>query len=194
MENYIDVLLPLPLADCFTYRVPMEWTEKIEVGKRALVPFGKSKIYAGIILRSHQQKPEKYTIKDIISVLDEFPIVHNTQLTFWKWIADYYLCTYGEVMAAALPSAFKLASETKISLHPDFSGEISSLSPKELCIVEELAQKTSLSIGQIEKMLNKNYAFSQIKNLIEKGVVFVCEEVEEKYTPRKEVFLSLNEP
>ena len=194
MENYIDVLLPLPLADCFTYRVPMEWTEKVEVGKRALVPFGKSKIYAGIILRSHQQKPEKYTLKDIISVLDEFPIVHDVQLIFWKWIADYYLCTCGEVMAAALPSAFKLASETKISLHPDFSGEISSLSPKELCIVEELAQKISLSIGQIEKLLNKNYAFSQIKNLIEKGVVFVCEEVEEKYTPRKEVFLSLKEP
>jgi len=194
MDTYVDILLPLPLPDFFTYRVPVELVEEIEVGKRVLVSFGKSKIYAGIIFHQHQQKPEKYAVKDIISILDNFPIINETQLTFWKWLADYYLCTYGEVMLAALPSAFRLASETKISLHPDFSGEISSLSPKELSIVEELTHKDNLSIAQVEKLLNKNYVFSQIKNLIEKGIVFVCEEVEEKYTPRKETFLSLNEP
>ena len=194
MDTYVDILLPLPLPDFFTYRVPVEWTAEIEIGKRALVSFGKSKIYAGIILCQHQQKPEKYAVKDIISILDEFPIVNERQLSFWKWVSEYYLCTYGEVMLAALPSAFKLASETMISLHPDFSGEISSLSPKELCIVEELDKKKNLSIAQIEKLLHKNYVFSQIKNLIEKGVILICEEVEEKYTPRKETFLSLNEP
>ncbi len=194
MNTYVDVLLPLPLPDFFTYHIPEEWIGEIEIGKRVLVPFGKSKIYAGIILQSHQQKPEKYAVKDIISVLDEYSIVNQLQLDFWKWIADYYLCTCGEVMYAALPSAFKLASETKISLHPDFSGEISSLSPQELRIVEALAQKGNLTIAQVEKLLNKNYVFSQIKNLLDKGVIFVCEEVEEKYTPRKETFLSLNEP
>ncbi len=193
MEVYIDVILPLSLPDFFTYHVPGDWINEVKVGKRVLVPFGKNKYYAAIIYNIHEQKPQAYLVKDILSVLDEFPIVNELQLKFWKWIADYYLCTYGEVMAVALPSAFKLASETKVRLHPEFSGEISSLTEKELRIVEELVSKENLTIGQIEKLLNKNYVLSQIKNLIDKEVILVCEEVEERYIPKKEMFLSLHE-
>jgi primosomal protein N' (replication factor Y) len=194
MDMYIDVILPLPLQDFFTYHVPANWEEKVEVGKRALVPFGKNKFYAVIIYQIHENKPKDYAVKDILSVLDEFPVVNAYQLKFWKWIAEYYLCTCGEVMAVALPSAFKLASETKIQIHPDFSGEISSLTEKELCIVMALTDKKTLSIEQVEKLLSKNYVISQIKNLIDKEIIIVCEEVDERYSPRKEVFLSLNEP
>ena len=190
---YINVILPLPLPDFFTYHVPDEWTDIVAVGKRVLVPFGKNKYYAAIVYHVHENKPQGYLVKEILSVLDDFPIVNELQLRFWKWIADYYLCTYGEVMAVALPSAFKLASETKIRLHPDFSGEVTSLTEKELRIIEELINKGTLSIGEIEKLLNKNYVVSQIKNLIEKGVVLVCEEVEERYMPKKETFLLLDE-
>jgi primosomal protein N' (replication factor Y) len=190
---YADLILPLPLPDFFTYHVPDEWIDMMEIGKRVLVPFGKNKYYAAIIYNVHESKPQGYLVKDILSVLDEFPIVNELQLRFWKWIADYYLCTYGEVMAVALPSAFKLASETKIRLHPEFSGEITSLTEKELLIVQELIYKNDLTIGQIERLLNKNYVISQIKNLIEKGVVLVCEEVEERYIPKKETFLSLDD-
>ena len=190
---YIDVILPLPLPDFFTYHVPEEWRDAVEIGKRALVPFGKNKYYSAIVYKIHENKPQGYLVKDILSVLDEFPIVNDLQLRFWKWIADYYLCTYGEVMAAALPSVFKLASETKIRLHPEFSGEISSLTEKDVLIVTELTNKDSLTIGQIEKLLNKSYVVSQIKNLIDKGVILVLEEVEERYVPKKETFLYLDE-
>jgi primosomal protein N' (replication factor Y) len=193
-EMYVDVILPLPLSDFFTYHVPTDWGTEIETGRRVLVPFGKSKFYAALVYRTHTSKPEQYAVKDILSILDEKPIVNTLQLGFWKWIADYYLCTYGEVMSAALPSAFKLASETKVRLHPEFSGEISSLSEQEVHIIDALAQKESLTIGEIEKLLHKHYVISQIKNLIDKGIVWVCEEVEERYTVRKERFLSLAAP
>jgi primosomal protein N' (replication factor Y) len=192
MDIYVDVILPLPLSDFFTYHVPADWVGEVEVGKRTLVSFGKNKFYAAIIYRIHENKPQHYTVKDILSILDESPVVNGLQLKFWEWISDYYLCTYGEIMAAALPSAFKLASETKIRLHPDFSGEISSLKEKELLIVEALVDKKTLTIGQVEKLLHKNYVISQIKNLIDKEVIIACEEVEDRYTPRKEVFLSLS--
>ncbi|MDR1182187.1 MAG: primosomal protein N', partial [Bacteroidales bacterium] len=192
MNIYIDVILPLPLSDFFTYHVPEEWLDKVEVGKRALVSFGRNKFYAAIIYRIHENKPQQYAVKDILSILDESPVVNGLQLRFWEWISDYYLCTYGEVMAVALPSAFKLASETKIRLHPDFSGEISDLKEKDLLIIEALVDKKTLTIGQVEKLLHKSYVISQIKNLIDKEVIIVCEEVEERYTTRKEVFLSLS--
>jgi len=190
---YIDVIIPLPLPDFFTYHVPDEWVNAVKIGKRVLVPFGKNKFYAAIVYNVHENKPQGYFVKEILSVLDEFPIVNELQLKFWKWIADYYLCTYGDVMAVALPSAFKLASETKIRLHSEFSGEVTSLTENELRIVEELVNKNDLTIGQVEKLLNKNYVVSQIKNLIEKGIIIVCEEVEERYIPKKETFLSLDE-
>ncbi|MDR2410093.1 MAG: primosomal protein N' [Bacteroidales bacterium] len=194
MDIYIDVILPLPLWDFFTYHVPADMAEKVEVGKRALVPFGRNKFYAVIIYQIHENKPQHYAVKEILSVLDEFPIVNEHQLKFWKWITEYYLCTYGEVMAVALPSAFKLTSETKIWIHPDFSGDISCLTEKELSIVTALTEKKTLTIEQVEKLLSKNYVISQIKNLIDKEVIIVCEEVKERYTPRKEVFLSISEP
>ena len=190
---YIDVILPLPLPDFFTYHVPNEWVDAVKIGKRVLVPFGKNKYYAAIVYHTHENKPQGYLVKEILSVLDEYPIVNQLQMRLWKWLADYYLCTYGEVMSVALPSAFKLASETKIRLHPEFSGEVTSLTEKELRIIEELISKGNLTIGQIERLLNKNYVVSQIKNLIDKGIVLVCEEVEDKYVPKKETFLSLDE-
>ena len=193
MNTFIDIILPLPLPDCFTYRVSGEFLPELAVGKRVLVPFGKNKFYSALVYRIHNQQPQQYETKDIISVLDDFPIVTEQQLTLWQWIADYYLCTLGEVMAAGLPSAFKLASETKIGIHPDFSGEISSLSEKELLIVNALANKESLTLAEIEKMLNRTYVVSQIKNLIDKEVVTAFEEVEERYFPKTETFLSLAE-
>jgi primosomal protein N' (replication factor Y) len=193
MSHFIDVVLPLALPECFTYSVGEEFLPDIAVGKRVLVPFGKNKFYSALVLRQHNLPPKNYDTKEIISVLDDYPIVTEQQLAFWQWLADYYLCTLGEIMAAGLPSAFKLASETKIGIHPDFTGEISSLSEKELQVVNALADKETLTLSEIEKLLNRTYAVSQIKNLLDKGVVTAFEEVEERYFPKTETFLSLSE-
>lgn len=81
---------------------------------RIAVPFGKSKIYTSIAIGVHTTDPRIYETKDIVHILDEQPIVHLSQLKFWKWMASYYMCTLGEVMRAALPNAFILESETLI--------------------------------------------------------------------------------
>ncbi len=192
-ELFVNVILPLPLPAFFTYSVPIVISSEIAVGKRVLVPFGKHKFYAAIIHHIHTQKPSNYQTKEILNVLDETPIVNEKQLALWIWIAEYYMCTYGEVMAIALPSAFKLASETNIEIHPDYDGEISHLSEKELLIVNSLLNNQTLTIKQTEKLTGNNRVIPVIKTLIDKGIITVCEEVEQKYKIKTESFLCLSE-
>ena len=116
MPVFVDVLLPLPLRALFTYAVPEELQASVKPGLRVCVPFGKGKIYAGLVKRVHGDKPD-HALKEVLSVLDEEAVVNPEQFRFWEWMASYYLCTEGEVMAAALPSGFKLDSETKIILN-----------------------------------------------------------------------------
>ncbi|HBJ76848.1 MAG TPA: primosomal protein N', partial [Porphyromonadaceae bacterium] len=119
MDGCVDVLLPLPLKNCFSYLVPKEMEEKVRVGKRVLVPFGKRKFYAGIIVNRSVLPLPKEGMKEILEVLDEYPVVTPIQLKFWTWIADYYLCTLGEVCKAALPSVLKLESESIVSFNEE---------------------------------------------------------------------------
>jgi primosomal protein N' (replication factor Y) len=193
MDTYVDTLLPLPLEGVFTYFVPPDMVPDLAVGKRVLVSFGKNKFYSALIERIHHQKPSKYAVKTIIAVLDNSPIINNIQLEFWKWIAQYYVSTYGEVMANALPSAYRLASESKVRIHPDFNGDISSFNEKELRIVEILNFQNNLTINEIIKKSDNLHAMYYIKNLIEKEVVWICEEVEEKYRPKTRAFITLSD-
>ncbi|MDY0015169.1 MAG: hypothetical protein RBS13_03085 [Bacteroidales bacterium] len=192
-ELFVNVILPLPLPDFFTYRVPEILSHEIEIGKRVLVPFGRNKFYAAIIYTIHSEKPTKYQTKNIVNVLDETPIVNERQLSLWIWIADYYMCSYGEVMAIALPSAFKLASESKIGLHSEFDGDISLLSEKEIQIVSSLMNSKTLSIKQIEKICQHVYVLPLIKSLVDKGIIFFSEEVETRYKAKMETYVYLSE-
>ena len=117
MKNYADLIFPFPVEGSFTYKS----IEGVELGKRVVAQFGIKKLYTGIVINLHNRKPIGYQIKTILSVLDKTPIVNHIQITFWKWIASYHMCPLGDVMQTALPSAFKLASETKISIKPNFS-------------------------------------------------------------------------
>ena len=119
MPYFIDVILPIPVENTFTYLVSEAEYNYIQKGMRVAVPFGKKKVYASIVKNKHQQAPTIYEAKEIQQILDEDPIVTEEQLKFWSWIADYYMCTEGEVMRAALPKAFLLESETVIRLKED---------------------------------------------------------------------------
>ncbi len=121
--NYIDVLLPLPLQKLFTYKVNTEEADFLQKGVRVAVPFGKNKIYTGIVHAIHQNEPEAYQAKEIHQILDDHPIVTETQLVHWQWISEYYMCSLGEVLRAAIPSAFLLQSETKITKNIEFVDE-----------------------------------------------------------------------
>ena len=115
MNSFAELLLPLPIQGTYTYRIPEEMKEMVQVGNRVLVPFGRKKIYTAIVVLTHNQQPQGYQVKEILATLDTAPILRHPQLKFWQWIADYYLCTLGEVYKAALPSGLKVESETCIS-------------------------------------------------------------------------------
>ncbi len=127
--NYVDVILPLPLDGFFTYAVPKELEERVEPGRRVLVPFGKSKHYIGIAAHLHPTKPEGYEVKNVEQVLDSTPILLENQFRLWKWIADYYMSPIGEVYKAALPAGlkaedgYKPRTETYIRLTRPYQSE-----------------------------------------------------------------------
>ena len=104
MHTYFaDVLLPLPLQGLFTYRIPQELNDSVGFGMRVVVPFGKSKLYSGLVLKVHENVPQQVNVKYVLDVIDEHSVVSERQIQLWQWIARYYMCSLGEVMAAALP-------------------------------------------------------------------------------------------
>ena len=107
--TYVDVILPVPLDGTFTYRLPEALVAGCRAGMRVLVPFGKTKTYAGLVVRIHNDRPQLSDdqIKDVLSVLDGAPVVLAPQLRLWQWIADYYMSPVGDVMKAALPAGLK---------------------------------------------------------------------------------------
>ena len=110
--KYIDVILPLPLGNRFTYLVPDEWQDEALIGMRVVVPFGKKKMYTGIICLIHSNKPELYDVKEIICLLDPYPILRHPQLKFWEWISTYKFIL---AMGTAIPAGLKLKVKQKFA-------------------------------------------------------------------------------
>jgi len=190
---FADVLLPLPLKGYFTYRIPNELADAVKPGQRVVVQFGKKKIFTALVRRIHENIPAIGSVKYVLSVLDILPIVNEIQFKFWEWIASYYLCTEGEVMNAALPSALKLASESKIILNPLFDGDVSAMSEKELLVLQALQSQQILTLSEVAAVVDQIKVFPLIKGMIEKNVVLIEEELQERYKPKVEVFVRLAE-
>ena len=187
---FVDVLLPLPLPSLFTYRVPYEMNDFVRFGVRVIVPFGRSKLYSALVVRVHENAPQ-VTTKYILDAVDDSPVISERQFQLWQWMANYYLCTLGEVMAAALPSALKLASETKIYLNPDFNGDVSSLNPNELRIAEALTYHETMTVDEISKTIQIQKVIPIIKSLVDKKIVVTDEEVRNRYKAKKETIIRL---
>ena len=143
---YVDVILPLPLQNTFTYEVPAEF-EAVEEGMRVVVQFGQKKFYSAIVFKIHNETPKKYSAKTIINVLDHQPIISNHQFKLWEWIADYYCCSLGDVMHSAFPSVLKLSSETKLKIAEN-EVDKSSLNDKEFLVVEALELQKELTLNE----------------------------------------------
>ena len=189
---FVEVILPLAIAKNYTYRVPFEMNDAVMVGKRCVVQFGKSKLYTAIISSIGTLAPEKYQAKYVIELLDDHPLVTGEQLQFWQWMAGYYMCNVGEVMNAALPSALKLASETRIMLNKGFVYDKAALHDKEFLIVEALDIQPELTVSDIVKLLGQKTVMPILKLLFEKNIINISEEVSERYKPRTRTFITLN--
>ena len=159
---------------------------------RVAVPFGKTKIYTALVYKIHQNKPTVYEAKDIYQILDDEPIVNENQLKLWQWIADYYLCTIGDVLRAGLPSLFLLESETLIIRNEAFADE-ENLNDDEFLIYEALQHQSILKIEEVSAVLNKKSVLPVLNSLMEKGVLSVKEEFFEQYKPKLVKYVKLND-
>ncbi len=192
MLHYIDVILPIPLEKLFTYSITEAESHFLKVGMRVAVPFGKTKIYTAIVVNIHKTKPLLYEAKEIHQILDETPIVLEQQLKFWTWISSYYMCTLGDVMRAALPSAFMLESETFITKNQDSLLNTSDLTDEEYLVLEALQHQSTLKIQELSSILNKKNVLPVIKKLVEKEVIKLDEEIYEKYKPKLVRYVKLH--
>lgn len=189
---FADVLLPLPIEGTFTYRVPYDLNDFIKVGHRVSVQFGRKKIYAGLVKNIHENVPVDHIPKYIITLLDEHPIVVDIQFRLWEWIASYYMSTEGEVMNAALPTALKLASESKIVLSPAFYPDVEVLNQSEFQITEALLERKKLTIDEISKIVGYKKVLPIIKTMIDHKIIVMEEELLEVYKPKTEKFIGLS--
>lgn len=191
---FVDVILPLPLEARFTYRVPQTLNGKISFGMRVIVPFGNNKLYAAVVERVHEEAPKQFSTKYVLDVIDERSVVSEAQYRLWQWISTYYMCTIGEVMAAALPSALRLASETKVKIHPEFDGDVSVLTPYEMNVMELLLHRETMTVAEVGKSLQVAKVMPIVKSLVDKHAVITDEEIRNPYKPKKETVVFLVPP
>lgn len=150
---------------------------------RVAVSFGKSKMYTGLVLNIHTNAPTLYEAKEIHQILDEIPLVNEKQLQHWQWIANYYMCSLGDVYRASLPSAFLLESETIIYKNNTFLDE-TILDDDEFLIFEALQQQSQLTIHQVIAILGKKKVMPIVNGLIKKEAIVIKEEIYEQYKPK----------
>ncbi|MDE6582963.1 MAG: DEAD/DEAH box helicase family protein, partial [Duncaniella sp.] len=191
--TFAEVLLPVPIQGTFTYSVPPAMAAGAKVGHRVVVPFGRKKFYTGIVTALTPFPPEGYEVKDIAFTLDDEPVVRHPQIKFWNWIADYYLCTPGEVYKAAVPAGLRLESETFIELHPDYDPALAPpLSEREEVALDKIiGAAKKLTLDQLRTATGFQSIASVVNGLIAKGAVTIAERVIEKYRPRRESYVAL---
>jgi primosomal protein N' (replication factor Y) len=191
---FAELILPVPIPKSFTYRVPFDLNDRIKAGQRAIVPFGPKKILTGVIARIHERPPVGYEAKYILELLDESEIVYPQQFALYEWIASYYMCTQGEVLNAALPSGLKLSSESMIQLHPSFIEEETQFdfSEREIVLLRHLKQET-LTYTEASKILGARNIYSILKSLTSRDAIILFEQVKEKYKPRTEKRIRLQQ-
>ncbi len=184
MQHFINVILPIPIEKQFTYKITEPESEILVPGMRVAVPFGKSKIYTGLVHSVHKIPPEVYEAKPIHQVLDDDPLVNKIQLEHWQWIADYYMCTLGEVFRSAVPSAFLLESETLILLNKRGEVDENDLKDDEFLVFEALQHQSMLRVHEVAAIIERKNTLPILNRLIAKGVIILKEEIYEQYRPK----------
>jgi len=189
--TYVDVILPLALPQAYTYAVPIDLIDFVKVGQRVIVQFGKNRYYSSIIKSIHHNKPA-FDAKLIEGIAEEDPIITETQLQFWQWMASYYMCTEGEVMNAALPSGLKISSETRIKYNENYDGDFEGLNEEEFTIVQALRAQIELKVPQVQDLLKKKNVYPLLKTLFNLGIAISSEELVEKFKPKTDTYVKLH--
>lgn len=188
---YVSVILPVPVDGVFSYELPQEFEGRTQTGSRVVVPFGVNKLYTGIVVSLSDKAPEgDFKLKQVSDVLDPTPVVGRQELCLWQWVADYYMCSLGDVMKAALPGGLKLTSETSVRLKADFD-EWDRLTKAEMQIMDLLHKGRRDTIASLQKAVPHSILMRGVRSLMEKGVLEVNETLVEGYKPKREVHVRL---
>lgn len=192
--KYVSVILPLALNRVLTYSVPDENAADVIVGGRVVVPVGKKKLYTGIVSEVFDDYDDDIEIKEIVSVLDVNPVVTKPQLMLWKWIADYYICSQGEVMKAALPAGLKMESETLVAANEDFMEDADEpLKKTELAVMENLSTSKQISIEDLSRLVKVKNLLPTMQSLLAKGAITLNEQLKDGYKPKYESYVTVSD-
>ena len=189
---FAEVIIPIPIPKTYTYHIPQSMESMAVPGVRVEVSFGKKKRYAGVIKSITDTPPKGFDPKSILQILDPEPILYDEQLKLWNWIANYYMCSEGEVMGVALPTHLKLSSETILIWNDEYGEDFSDLDDKEYLVAEGLLLKRELKLEEVQEILDATYVYPVVKSLLEKKVCFAWESLKEKYAVKKENFIRLH--
>ena len=188
---FAELLLPVPMANSYTYRVPRHLAAGLQVGCRVVCHFGKKRILTGLVLRIANLPPVEYEARPLLDVLELEPSVTAQQLKLFKWMADYYSCKMGEAAFAALPSGLKLSSESRIQINPDADLAAITLTDDERTVIDLILQHESMGFDEIVLRAETDEITLVLKRLIAKKAILTYEEVREKYTPRRVRMIAL---
>ena len=191
--QYAQIVLPLNLKGSFTYKVPEEMLSEIQPGMRVLVPFGGKKIYTGIVFELHDNAPENFVAKEVISMLDDQPIMPEEQINFWNWLSEYYMCSLGEIYRFSFPSSLKLESETYLKLKPGAVVDFENLDVNEMYLIQALEVRQLINLTDIEAFIPKKDIIKTINSLIDLQYIEIDEKIAEKYKAKEVAYVRIND-
>lgn len=192
-SHYIEVLLPIPLDKLYTYAVSAEEAAFLRPGMRVAVPFGKRKLYTALVYGVHRQRPTAYEPKEIYRILDDYPLVTQQQLKHWQWIAEYYMCTLGEVFRSAVPAAFILESETLIFRSSEVLEDEGALADDEFLVYEALRYQSALKVHEVGAIVERKNVLPLLQRMLQKGLIRLKEEIYSQYRPKMVKYLRMAE-
>lgn len=190
-QLFAEIIIPLFLPQNYTWSVPPDLANEVKVGIRVEVML-RNKKYSGIVKHLFHEPPVGFLPRPILNVLDDEPLIYDSQLQLWQWIARYYLCTEGDVMQAAVPSNFKLSSESMLIWNDAFDADYTHFDEESYLVTEALHIRKELRLSEVQHLLDATHVYPVIKKLIDKQVCFVWEELRQKYAEKKEAFILLN--
>ena len=167
LPPYADVLVPLPLPNLLTYATEGV-DEALEIGMRVVVQVGARKRYTGVVCRLHQEPPKGYAARPMDAVVDDRPVVTSGQLRMWEWMAAYYMCTRGEVMAAALPSGLKLSSQTRLVVHPEANlDDLRGMAPQAQALFDAIELRKGIQLSEAAEVLDVKHPQRWVNQLVQ---------------------------
>ncbi len=189
--GFAEIIIPLALPQNYTWSIPGHLQSSVQQGSRVEVQL-RNKKYSGIIKTLHHNKPTAFEPKEILNVLDAEPILYQQQLKLWHWMSEYYMCSEGEVMNAAVPSNLKLSSESILLWNEEHGLDFSDLNDEEFLVAEALEIKKELRLSEVQQILEASHVYPVVKKLLDKKVCYVWEELKAKYKPKTETYFVLN--